>query len=82
MESYPKVTAVEAIEGKRLRVTFDNGRIKFSDCRPLLAKLPFRALENDGLFRAVRPDAHGYALIWNDDLDLAESELWINGADA
>ena len=32
------------------------------------------------MFRRVRADDHGYAVVWTDEIDLAESELWINGA--
>jgi hypothetical protein len=24
-------------------------------------------------------DKHGYGIVWNDELDLSESEFWING---
>ena len=27
-------------------------------------------------------DKHGYGIVWNDELDLSESELWINGLPA
>jgi len=36
-------------------------------------------LENEAVFQCARPDPHGYAVIWNDDVDLAESEIWLNG---
>jgi hypothetical protein len=31
------------------------------------------------LFQQARVEPHGYAVIWNDEIDLAESKLWING---
>jgi len=36
-------------------------------------------LQNDAMFREVHADTHGYGVIWNDEIDLAESEIWING---
>lgn len=33
------------------------------------------------MFRNVRVDSRGYGIVWNDDLDLSESELWLNGVD-
>jgi hypothetical protein len=33
------------------------------------------------LSRAVRVDAGGYGVSWNDDLDLSEDELWVNGVE-
>ncbi len=77
--SYPKLKAVKPLSGKRLRVTFANGTIKIYDCNPLLEKNPFRLLRDDGFFRSVHVEPHGYAVIWNDHVDLAESELWLHG---
>jgi hypothetical protein len=34
------------------------------------------------LFNSVHVDKHGYGIVWNDELDLSESELWINGLPA
>jgi hypothetical protein len=79
MESFPKVKSVEALSGKRLKITFDNGLVRYYDCNPLLDLPAFGVLKELAFFRTVRPDAHGYGVIWNDELDLAESELWING---
>jgi len=27
----------------------------------------------------VKADKHGYGISWNDEIDLSESELWLNG---
>ena len=79
---FPKVQSVNALEGKRLLVGFTNGAAKVYDCAPLLAQAPFRPLADEGLFRCVEADAHGCGVVWNDDIDLAESELWENGEEA
>ena len=68
------------LAGKRLLVEFDNGVTKVYDCTPLLDSDVFRPLRDEVMFRQVRADDHGYAVIWTDKIDLAESELWINGA--
>jgi hypothetical protein len=39
----------------------------------------FRVLKDEAFFRNVRPDDHGYGVVWSDDVDLAESELWLKG---
>ncbi len=80
MEKYPKIISVESKKGKRLLVTFSNGIKKLYDCSPLLESDAFKPLLNDVLFKAVHVDKHGYGVIWTDDLDLSESELWINGS--
>ncbi len=49
------------------------------DCSPLLQSSVFRPLQDEAIFRCAHADAHGYGVVWNDDIDLAESEIWING---
>jgi pimeloyl-ACP methyl ester carboxylesterase len=39
----------------------------------------FAPLANRWFFRAVKVDQGGYGISWNDDIDLAEAELWIHG---
>ena len=82
MEKYPKITDVRPQKGKRLLVTFSNGIEKIYDCSPLLDNDVFKPLMNDTLFNSVKADKHGYGVIWSDELDLSESELWIHGSTA
>jgi hypothetical protein len=79
MRNYPKIHSVQALAGKKLRVTFANGGIRVYDCCPLLKEEPFKALQDEALFRLARAEEHGYAIVWNDDIDLAESEVWLHG---
>jgi hypothetical protein len=37
------------------------------------------SMEDDVMFRQAHADINGYGVTWNDDIDLAESEIWING---
>ena len=48
---YPKVETVNPLQGKRLRVRFDNGKEKIFDCHALLNKEPFTAFKNESFFR-------------------------------
>jgi hypothetical protein len=64
---------------RRLRVSFSNGGARIYDCTPLLAESAFRELADEGFFRNVRAAPHGFGIVWNDQVDLSESELWING---
>jgi len=82
MEKFPKILDVESRNGKRLLVTFKNGTKKIYDCSPLLENDVFKPLLNDVLFNSVHVDKHGYGVVWNDEIDLSESELWINGLPA
>jgi hypothetical protein len=78
-QHYPRVVAVRPEPGGRLLVWFDKGIAKVYDCSPLFASAPFRRLADEAFFRLVRADPHGYAVVWDDETDLAESELWLNG---
>ena len=80
MESaYPRIKAVQPLPGKRLHVTFTNDAVKIYDCSHLLDQEPFRLLTDDAFFRCVRVEPNGYAVVWSDRIDLAESELWLHG---
>jgi hypothetical protein len=79
MKNYPKIKAVRPIGYKRLLITFSNDVKKIYDCSPLLEDDTFKPLLNDHFFRSVKADKHGYGISWTDDLDLSESELWLNG---
>ena len=77
--TYPKIRSVKAMHNKTLLVTFKNGSQKVYDCTPLLQSTAFRPLQEEALFRSAYVDSHGYGIVWNDNIDLAESEIWING---
>lgn len=81
IRAYPKIRSVEPMSGKTLLVTFENGKRKIYDCNPLLQYEAFQPLQDDAIFRCAHSDSHGYGVIWNDSIDLAESEVWINGRD-
>jgi hypothetical protein len=82
MEIFSKIKNVAPLEDKKLLVIFNNGTKKIYDCSPLLEDEVFKPLLNDALFRSVKADRHGYGVIWSDELDLSESELWIKGQPA
>ena len=79
MANYPKIKQVEPIAKKKLLVTFSNNTKKIYDCFSLIKEQTFKPLLNDAIFRSVKVDRHGYGIIWSDEIDLSESELWING---
>ncbi len=81
MATYPKVKSVKPLSGKHLLVTFITGDTKVYDCSPLLEESPFYPLKDDAFFKNVHVDQTGYGILWNDNVDLSESELWINGKD-
>jgi hypothetical protein len=79
MATYPKVKSVTPLSGKQLFVTFTTGDTRVYDCTPLLNDSSFYSLKDDIFFKNIHVDPTGYGVVWNDDIDLSESELWING---
>ena len=78
---FNKVVAVKPLDGYRLEITFEGGSVKVYDVEPLFAKWDvFSALRNEpGLFELVKVEPGGYAISWNDMIDLSCNELWENG---
>ena len=75
----PKIVSVTAVGDHKLIVAFDNSEVKEYDVSPLLEKDAFAPLKSASLFRSARVDQGGYAVVWNDTIDLSENELWVNG---
>lgn len=76
---YPKVRSVSAIENHTLLVEFDNDERKKYDVSPLLSEDMFAPLKNKALFKAVKVEQGGYAVVWNREIDISEHELWRHG---
>ncbi len=77
----PRIESVTPLEGKRLLVKFVNGVEKVYDCNQLLHLEMFQSLRNEAFFRSVKVDAGGYGISWDDNVDLSEYELWVNGTE-
>jgi len=77
----PKIYSVEPKAEKKLLVKFNNGVEKVYDCEQILQIEAFQLLQNEAFFKAVKVDAGGYGISWNDDIDLSEYELWTNGVE-
>ena len=76
---HPKVKAVLAINNHMLVVEFDNNKKKKYDVTPLLSKDMFSPLKNPAFFKTVSVEQGGYAVVWNNDIDISEYELWSHG---
>ena len=75
----PKIVSVKAIDAYTLAVEFDNQQKRKYDVKPLLDTVMFSPLKNVALFKSVQVDVGGYAIVWNEDIDISEYELWKNG---
>ncbi len=76
--NHPKIISATTIDDHSLFVEFDNHQKKTYDINPLLENKMFAPLRNAALFRAVRVDVGGYAVVWRKDIDISEHELWTN----
>ncbi len=76
---YPKIKSVLALDDHTLVVEFDNKEKKKYDVTPLLSKKMFAPLKNPALFKAVKVEQGGYAVAWNNEIDISEYELWKHG---
>ena len=76
---YPKVKSASALDDHTLLVEFDNNRKKTYDITALLHKDMFSPLRNPALFKAVKVEQGGYAVVWNNEIDISEYELWNHG---
>jgi len=76
---YPRTHHIEAISDRILRVEFTNQHIKEYDTSPLLEKPMFAPLKQPAFFRNFKIESGGYAVVWNEDIDISEYELWQNG---
>lgn len=76
---YPIIKSAWVMGKHTLLVSFSNGEQRKYDVSPLLEREIFSVLRNPAFFRNVRVDAGGYALVWNEDTDISEYEIWTNG---
>ena len=67
--NYPKIISARAIDDHSLLVEFDNHQKKKYDLNSLLDKGMFSPLKNTALFRAVKVNVGGYAVVWRNDID-------------
>ena len=77
--AFPKLVEVVPLPKHKLQVKFRNGESRQYDFSPHLSRAMFQPLADESRFAQVRPDPHGYAVVWDDEMDLAASEIWLNG---
>jgi Protein of unknown function (DUF2442) len=76
---YPLLDSVSPLPDHHLLCSFRNGEHRRYDFRPHLALPMFQMLREEAWFRGAQADPHGIGVVWNDDMDIAASELWLNG---
>ncbi len=74
-----RIVSAKAIDDNTLMVKFANLEIKKYNISKLLENPMFAMLSTPGFFRNFKIEPGGYALVWNEDIDISEYELWQNG---
>ena len=75
----PRVVRVEAVDGERIRVSFETGDVCLFDVSPLLDRGVFRALRDTEAFCAVSVVAGGGGVEWASGPDLSAGRLHSGG---
>ena len=70
----PRVKKVTAEPEYKLRLTFTNDEVRMYDVKPLLGKGVFRELQDESMFRSVRP-WHG-TVQWSGGQDICPDTLY------
>ena len=76
---YPSIKSAKAVNEHIILVEFSNSERKTYDVTPLLSKNIFEPLRNPIFFKNFKVDTGGYGIVWNEDIDISEYELWIHG---
>lgn len=74
---YPKVKSVKVLS--KFELEFQNDIKKIYNINKLLAKPPFVPLNDFRFLNQVKVEEQGYGIFWNEDIDIAESELYEHG---
>ncbi len=79
---FHRIEKVDVLSNKILKIKFKNKKIKYYDMKKVIKKIEeFNILENETIFQTAKIDVGGYAVIWNDNLDIDCEELYKNGVD-
>jgi hypothetical protein len=75
----PKIVSATAVDDHTLVIQFDNSAKKLYNVTPLFGKAMLVPLKNPALFKSVKVEQGGYAVSWNNEIDISEYELWSHG---
>lgn len=79
---FHKIVKVETLEGKVLKVYFENKKIKYYDMNKAIKEIKaLEPLQDESIFEKALVDVGGHGIVWNDVMDIAGEELYINGVD-
>ncbi len=76
---YPRILKARAVDDFTLVVEFTNQELKKYDIHQLLNIPMFSPLRQPAFFKNFEIAAGGYGIVWNEEVDISEYELWKNG---
>lgn len=76
---HPRISKAKAVDDHTLIVEFSDEEIKQYTIQHLLEKPMFASLQRPAFFKSFKIEPGGYALVWNEEIDISEYELWKNG---
>ena len=82
MSPIPKIVSVSAPQEKLLIIKFSNGQTKKFNVESVSSRPKYNQLLNYSFLKNAKVDPSGYAIYWNDEVDLCENELWSKGEPA
>ena len=74
MNELHQVVSAEAVDGRKVRVSFENGVEGLFDCTPYMAEKYWERLGNPVFFQQVR--AAWGTLCWPGEIDIDPEEVW------
>jgi hypothetical protein len=75
----PRIFKAKAINDYTLVIEFTSQEVKTYNILHLLENPRFAPLRQPTFFKNFRVEQGGYGIVWNEDIDLSEYELWRNG---
>lgn len=75
----PRIVSAKIANATTLLVEFSNQEWRQYDISYLLKKPMFYPLRNFSTFKNFTLDSNGYGIVWNEDIDISEHEIWTNG---
>ena len=74
-----RVTTVYPLEGTKLIVWFQGGESRLFDCKKNLSRSEFAQIKKTSAFENAEVTAAGYAVSWNDEIDVTSKDLFEKG---
>ena len=75
---YPRILSASVADDHTLIIEFTNQEVKQYNILNLLENPVFAPLRQPAFFRNFKIEPGGYGIVWSEEIDLSEYELWRN----